>query len=204
MFARRLQRYNHLTRPLSQSKDVSVYFHWPYCASICPYCDFNRYQVDTIDHPQMQLSYLKEIEKYLNITDPYASIKSIYFGGGTPSLSKPSMIKNILDSLQKKIPFADDIEITMEANPTSIETETLAQFKEAGINRLSMGIQSFNDDDLKYLGRNHTSSEAIDCIHIASDIFGIERITFDLIYSRNPSQTKDSWREELQVYTTIY
>jgi oxygen-independent coproporphyrinogen-3 oxidase len=180
-------------------KKVAVYIHWPFCKSICPYCDFNRYLAEddaAIPHERMKTSIIKELDRFLQFYSEPITISSIFFGGGTPSLAKPATFKEIVSHLRGKSRFADDIEISMEANPTSFEAEKFKQFREAGIERLSLGIQSLIPEDLKYLGRNHTAEEATRVIQQAKGIF--PRVSFDLIYSRHDKQTGETWRKELQ------
>ncbi|OAD03631.1 hypothetical protein MUCCIDRAFT_110504 [Mucor lusitanicus CBS 277.49] len=186
---------------LCSKPSFSVYIHWPYCESKCTYCNFNKY-VNPKDPPHDRLvkAMTTELEYFLN--DPRYGLKdrkvhSVYFGGGTPSLAKPSAIHAILETIRKQVGLADDTEISMEANPTSIEQSKLKQFKQAGVNRLSLGIQSLNTHDLKMLGRDHTGEEALKALSVAKDIFHKERVTFDLIYAR-PGQTTRDWERELQ------
>ena len=170
-----------------------LYVHWPFCKSKCPYCDFNSHVAETIDHDRWAQCYLREMEYVAGLTGK-RQLQSIFFGGGTPSLMKPSTVEKIIDQAQKKWNFSNDIEITLEANPTSIEAGKFSDFKRAGINRVSVGVQSLRDKDLNFLGREHSAKEAINALKIANDIF--DRVSFDLIYAR-PEQTVDGWREEL-------
>ena len=176
------------------SKEIAIYIHWPFCLSLCPYCDFNSHVESKIEHKEWALSYTKELEYFL----PYIKnkkITSVFFGGGTPSLMNPSTISTILDFLSKNAILTAETEITLEANPTSVESKKFIDFKHAGINRLSLGIQSFIEKDLKLLGRKHSADEAIEAIDIVSNCF--ENYSFDLIYAR-PNQTLDSWIKELK------
>jgi len=170
-----------------------VYIHWPFCKSKCPYCDFNSHVSDSVDHNAWAKSYAHEIDHVASMTGQ-REVTSIFFGGGTPSLMKPQTVEHILNHLCTVWNVSKDIEITLEANPTSIEADKFSDFKAAGINRVSVGVQSLRDSDLKFLGREHSAKEAIGAIKIANDIF--ERVSFDLIYAR-PEQTIESWREEL-------
>ncbi len=174
-------------------KNISVYIHWPFCKSKCPYCDFNSHVRDSIETQKWDEAYLKEIE---NNSDNLANKKivSIFFGGGTPSLMPSFIIANIIDKLSKIANLDDKIEITFEANPTSVESKKFKEFANAGINRVSMGVQSFNSDDLKFLGREHSVNEAIKAIEIAKENFS--RYSFDLIYAL-PNQNLKAWEEEL-------
>lgn len=170
-----------------------VYVHWPFCKSKCPYCDFNSHVSDSVDHEKWAASYLKEIDHVAAMTQG-RKVTSIFFGGGTPSLMKPETVARIIDHIQKVWNIANDIEITLEANPTSIEAQKFKEFKEAGINRVSVGVQSLRDNDLKFLGREHSAVEALAALDIANDVF--DRVSFDLIYAR-PEQSIDEWKAEL-------
>lgn len=171
---------------------IHIYIHWPFCKSKCPYCDFNSHVRGKIEESEWLDGYLREIDHFADHIRNY-EIKTIFFGGGTPSLMSPDTIRSIIEKL-KSISHFDNIEITLEANPTSSEALKFKQFKEAGINRLSIGIQSLRDDYLKFLGREHSAKEAIKTIETASSIF--DNYSFDLIYAR-PEQSEESWKEEL-------
>ncbi len=178
---------------------ISIYIHWPFCLSKCPYCDFNSHVAKTINHDDWLNSYIHELTTFL----PYfknRKIQSIYFGGGTPSLMEPFVVKNILDFLKTNGVFDDSIEITLEANPTSSEYKKFSDFRNAGINRVSIGVQSLVEKDLKFLGRNHNANEAIETIRHAQEIF--PRYSFDLIYSR-PEQNLTDWQHELTQALTL-
>ena len=176
------------------SKDLfGIYVHWPFCKSKCPYCDFNSHVSDSIDHDLWAQMYLREID-YIAEKTKGRQVTSIFFGGGTPSLMKPRTVEAIIAHIQKRWQVSNDIEITLEANPTSIEAQKFEEFKLAGVNRVSIGVQSLRDDDLKFLGREHSASEAVKAIETAGQIF--DRYSFDLIYAR-PEQTVTQWREEL-------
>ena len=170
-----------------------IYVHWPFCASKCPYCDFNSHVRERIDEDAWRAAYLREIRHYAELT-PGRVVDSIFFGGGTPSLMSPSTTQAIIDEIVKCWHVKNDIEITLEANPTSVEAEKFRGFRAAGVNRVSLGIQALNDPDLKFLGRQHNAHEAVAAIKIASSTF--ERFSFDLIYAR-PRHTVDEWRDEL-------
>ena len=175
------------------SKSFGVYVHWPFCKAKCPYCDFNSHVSEAIDHDKWAQSYLHEIDHVAALTGK-RQVDSIFFGGGTPSLMKPETVEKIIDHIQKVWNISNDIEITLEANPTSIEAQKFSGFRAAGINRVSVGVQSLRDNDLKFLGREHGATEALAALDIANDIF--DRVSFDLIYAR-PEQTTAAWREEL-------
>lgn len=171
----------------------ALYIHWPFCVSRCPYCDFNAHVRERIPAEKYEAALLSEMAHYAALTKG-RKIHSIFFGGGTPSLMPPEMAGRLLDCAEKLWGFEDNIEITLEANPTTIETGRFEAFHAAGINRVSIGVQSLNDADLKYLGRAHGRDQALFAIKEAAKIF--DRYSFDLIYAR-PGQTVESWRAEL-------
>lgn len=174
--------------------DISIYVHWPFCLSLCPYCDFNSHLLQNIDYDLWTQSYKAEIDFFKEkITGKY--IKSVFFGGGTPSLMPPQLVHSILNNLSSLGSIDANTEITLEANPTSYEAEKFQNFKHAGINRVSIGIQSLKDENLKFLGRNHSANEAIQVVKSAAEIF--DRYSFDLIYAL-PNQTLEDWRTEVQ------
>ena len=175
-------------------KDLSIYIHWPFCLSKCPYCDFNSHVAGTIDHNQWLESYRIEIEHFNQIIQN-KHIKSIFFGGGTPSLMNPIVVEGIINKISKLATINKQTEITLEANPTSFETSKFKAFKAAGINRVSIGVQSLRENDLKKLGRTHDVIQAIKTIETANTIF--PRVSFDLIYARSGQILKD-WQEELK------
>lgn len=170
-----------------------VYIHWPFCLSKCPYCDFNSHVHDSIDHDLWLQSYLREIDHAASLTQGKI-VSTVFFGGGTPSLMKPDTVAAIIEKIRTTWPQANDVEITLEANPTSVEADKFRAFREAGINRVSLGIQSLRQDDLKFLGRTHDIAQARQAIEIAAATF--DRFSFDLIYAR-PQQTAQAWAEEL-------
>lgn len=174
-------------------KALSIYIHYPFCKSKCPYCDFNSHVKSNIDHESFQDAYLSELE-YFAFRLKNRQVKTIFFGGGTPSLMPMGLPEKIIDKISKLWKLDQNCEITIEANPTSFEAEKFRDFKKVGINRLSMGIQALNDNDLKFLGREHSAVEAISAIKIAGEIFG--NYSFDLIYAR-PNQTLIDWENEL-------
>lgn len=174
-------------------KDLAIYIHWPFCLSKCPYCDFNSHVRDRLDPKEWQAAYIRELAFYRNLTGP-RRVTSIFFGGGTPSLMSPDLVECIIKKINDLWGLDGDIEVTLEANPTSIEIDRFRGFKNAGVNRISIGIQSLNDDDLKFLGRQHSAAEGMRAIDIAGDVF--DRYSFDLIYAR-PGQTESAWEQEL-------
>lgn len=171
-----------------------VYIHWPFCLAKCPYCDFNSHVRERIDQDVWRESYLRGLEHYAAETGP-RTVETIFFGGGTPSLMPPDTMAAIIDKIQQLWPMANDVEITMEANPTSVEAEKFAAFKQAGVNRVSIGVQSMQDQDLAFLGRKHNTKEAIQAIEIAQK--NDFRYSIDLIYAR-PQQTLKDWQQELE------
>ncbi len=172
--------------------NLAIYIHWPYCKSLCPYCDFNSYLNKEVDNTTWLNAYKKELN-YFDLPD--REVVSIFFGGGTPSLMPPGIVEDIISYISEKFGLVEDCEITLEANPTSVEAGKLKDFKAAGINRLSLGIQSFNSENLTFLGRKHSSDEAIEAIKTAQNNF--DNVSFDLIYAL-PNQTSDDWKEELE------
>jgi len=170
-----------------------VYVHWPFCESKCPYCDFNSHVADAIDHAAWAAAYGREIARWAALTGP-RTVTSIFFGGGTPTLMAPATLQAILDAIAGAWTLAPDVEITAEANPSSGEIETFRAFRSAGVNRLSLGVQSFDPAALTFLGRRHDADQALRAIAESQNIFA--RTSFDLIYAR-PDQTVRSWREEL-------
>ncbi len=171
----------------------ALYVHWPFCAAKCPYCDFNSHVSASIDQSRWLAAYRAEIAR-LGHETPGRVLNSIFFGGGTPSLMAPETVLGVIDAARAAWPFANDIEITLEANPTSVETGRFRAYADAGVNRVSMGIQALNDDDLRRLGRMHSVAEARAAFDIARDCF--TRVSFDLIYARQ-DQDRAHWRREL-------
>lgn len=177
-----------------RDKAFGVYVHWPYCLSKCPYCDFNSHvRHQPIDETRFANAFTREIEATAARTGP-RDVTSIFLGGGTPSLMKPQTVGAVLDAIGKYWHVADDVEVTLEANPTSVEATRFAGYRAAGVNRVSLGVQALDDASLKMLGRLHTAQEAIDAVKIARTAF--DRYSFDLIYAR-PDQTPEMWTDEL-------
>jgi putative oxygen-independent coproporphyrinogen III oxidase len=171
-----------------------VYVHWPFCASKCPYCDFNSHvRAGGIDEARFLGAFLKELEHWAALA-PGRAVTSIFFGGGTPSLMSTHTVGAILDAVARHWPLGPGAEITLEANPSSVEAGRFRGYRAAGVNRVSLGVQSLDDEQLRALGRLHTSAEARAAIDIARSTF--ERYSFDLIYARS-GQTIDAWRAEL-------
>lgn len=177
------------------SAGFGIYVHWPFCLSKCPYCDFNSHvRARPIDESRFVAAYRTELAHRAALTRG-RNVASIFFGGGTPSLMSPATVAAILDAIVGHWQVAADAEITLEANPTSVEAQSFRGFRAAGINRVSLGVQSINDVDLKMLGRGHTAAEALRAVALAASIF--DRYSFDLIYAR-PGQTVAGWKQELE------
>lgn len=171
-----------------------IYIHWPFCAAKCPYCDFNSHVRKSVDQSRW-LSAIRLELKNNAIRTKGRTVNTIFFGGGTPSLMEPETVAGIIKEIAKLWVLALDIEISLEANPTSVEAQKFSDFRKAGINRISMGIQSLRNDDLKALGRMHSVNEARKAFDIAKDNF--KRVSFDLIYARQ-GQSKFNWENELK------
>ena len=173
-----------------------VYVHWPFCLSKCPYCDFNSHvRHAPIDEERFSRAFAREIETTAART-PGRQVSSIFLGGGTPSLMRPQTVGSILDAIGKHWRVAPDVEVTLEANPTSVEATRFRGYRTAGVNRVSLGVQALDDASLKTLGRLHTAREALDAVAIARTAF--DRYSFDLIYAR-PDQTPQMWADELKL-----
>ncbi len=173
-----------------------VYVHWPFCLSKCPYCDFNSHvRHAAIDEPRFARAFAAEIAATA-ARAPGRTVSSIFFGGGTPSLMQPATIAAVLDSISRHWHVAADAEITLEANPTSVEAARFRGYRLAGVNRVSLGVQALDDRALAALGRLHSAREALDAVAIARSVF--DRYSFDLIYAR-PQQTPAEWAEELKL-----
>lgn len=170
-----------------------VYVHWPFCVSKCPYCDFNSHVREAVDQDRWRAALLREIDHWASQIEP-SDISSVFFGGGTPSLMPPATMAAVLAALERRFGFAPDIEITLEANPSSVEAARFADFRAAGANRVSLGVQSFDDKALAFLGRAHDAATALSAIEAARRTF--DRFSFDLIYAL-PGQTAAAWRAEL-------
>ncbi|MDB5654529.1 MAG: putative oxygen-independent coproporphyrinogen oxidase [Tardiphaga sp.] len=173
-----------------------VYVHWPFCLSKCPYCDFNSHvRHHPIDEERFARAFEREIATTAART-PGREVTSIFLGGGTPSLMQPKTVGAILESIGMHWRVAPDVEISMEANPTSVDATRFRGYRDAGVNRVSLGVQALNDASLKSLGRLHTAREALDAVAIARSVF--DRYSFDLIYAR-PDQTAAMWTDELKL-----
>ena len=183
---------DYITTP--QDTDFGLYIHWPFCLSKCPYCDFNSHVRASVNWQEWFACLKAEMGFYGNRTWG-RRLTSIFFGGGTPSLMPAIMIEGLIATAQKYWKFDEEIEITLEANPSSVESQKFSDYRQSGINRLSIGIQSLNDKDLQFLGRHHDSKQATQAIEIAAKHF--ERYSFDLIYAL-PNQRLDDWQKELK------
>jgi putative oxygen-independent coproporphyrinogen III oxidase len=176
------------------SDALAVYVHWPFCQSKCPYCDFNSHvRHQPIDSSAFAMALVRELLSFAELT-PGKMVTSVFFGGGTPSLMPPDAVAHVLNAISKQWDVSAEVEITLEANPTSAEAKNFRGYRAAGVNRLSLGIQALNDTDLKMLGRLHSAEEALAAFDLATRIF--RRTSFDLIYAR-PNQTLTDWRNEL-------
>ena len=179
---------------MQRADAFGVYLHWPFCLSKCPYCDFNSHvRHAAIDEARYVRAFAAEIAATA-ARIPGRTVSTMFFGGGTPSLMQPSTVAAILEAVAKHWSIAPDVEITLEANPTSVEAERFRGYRAAGVNRVSMGVQSLDDRVLKELGRMHSADEALAAIAVARSVF--ERYSFDLIYAR-PGQAPESWKAEL-------
>ena len=173
---------------------LALYIHWPFCVSKCPYCDFNSHVRDTVDDAAWCAALLADMAHEATLT-PGRKLTSIFFGGGTPSLIPPSTVAALIEAAERHWGFADDIEITLEANPSSVEAARFVDLAAAGVNRVSLGLQSLDDAALAFLGRAHSVAESLDALTIAQRHFG--RVNIDLIYAR-PEQSASQWETELQ------
>ncbi|MGB3278859.1 MAG: radical SAM family heme chaperone HemW [Pseudorhodobacter sp.] len=185
-------------KPSGRAEDWQIggfglYLHWPFCQSKCPYCDFNSHVSAQVDQSRWEAAFLTEIDR-LGAEAHGRVLQTIFFGGGTPSLMDPSLINAIIERARATWVLANDVEITMEANPGSVEAGRFAAYREAGVNRVSIGVQALNDTDLKALGRLHSVEEAKAAVRLAQATF--DRVSFDLIYARQ-KQTLEAWQAEL-------
>ncbi len=178
---------------------LGVYIHWPFCKSKCPYCDFNSHVRDGIEQARWRKALLTELEHAAREA-PDRRVETMFFGGGTPSLMEPETAGALIDRTRQLWDTAPDIEITLEANPTSVEAANFAALAQAGVNRVSLGVQALDPAALKFLGREHSTDEAIAAIATAREHF--TRYSFDLIYAR-PGQTAESWLAELERALTL-
>ncbi|MEJ8572698.1 radical SAM family heme chaperone HemW [Microbaculum marinum] len=175
------------------SGGFGVYVHWPFCAAKCPYCDFNSHVRREVDQARYARALVSELG-YMASLAPGLTVDSVFFGGGTPSLMDPATVSGVLDAVAANWPVADGVEVTLEANPSSVEAERFRGYASAGVNRVSLGVQALDDASLKFLGRLHDRKDALAALEIARSTF--DRVSFDMIYAR-PGQSADGWREEL-------
>jgi putative oxygen-independent coproporphyrinogen III oxidase len=176
------------------TNDLALYIHWPFCVSKCPYCDFNSHVRDSIDQAEWRDSLLRDLAWEAEAW-PGRPITSIFFGGGTPSLMAPSTVAALIEAAQDHWGLAPDVEITLEANPSSVEAARFADLAAAGVNRVSLGLQSLDDEALRFLGRAHDRAEGLAALATAQNCF--ERVSFDLIYAL-PGQSEAAWAAELE------
>ncbi|MDP1025745.1 radical SAM family heme chaperone HemW [Sphingomonas sp. KR1UV-12] len=173
--------------------DLALYVHWPFCVSKCPYCDFNSHVREAVDQEAWRAALIADL-RYEAALLPGRRLGSIFFGGGTPSLMPPATVAAVLDAAADAWAIADDVEITLEANPSSVEAARFADLARAGVNRASLGLQSLDDEALRFLGRAHDAREGLAAVGTAQDNFS--RVSIDLIYAR-PDQTLAAWEAEL-------
>jgi len=182
-----------------QQGGFGIYLHWPFCEAKCPYCDFNSHVSRSIDQAAWKTAYLAELKRYAAQTQG-RTVTSVFFGGGTPSLMDPDTVAAVIAEIRMLWPVANDLEITLEANPGSVEAGRFVAYRDGGVSRVSMGIQALNDTDLKRLGRIHSTAEALAAFDIARTTF--ERVSFDLIYARQ-NQSLHDWEAELKQALTL-
>lgn len=178
---------------MPETQNLALYIHWPFCLSKCPYCDFNSHVRASIDEDSWEEALLKEMGHTAQRLGP-RSLTSIFFGGGTPSLMRPKTVDALINRALHHWSPAPNMEITLEANPNSVEVDRFRDLSIAGVNRVSIGVQALNDADLMQLGRKHSAREAMSAVTTAMEVF--ERVSFDLIYAR-PHQSLESWKQEL-------
>ncbi len=173
---------------------LGIYIHWPFCLAKCPYCDFNSHVARQVDHRRWSEALAAELRASRALSGP-RRVSTVFFGGGTPSLMPATVVGRLLDEIARLWACDSDIEVTLEANPTSVEAASFAAFRHAGVNRVSIGIQSLRDEDLRRLGRMHSAEEAVRAIGIGQGIF--DRVNIDLIYARQ-WQAESAWEAELR------
>jgi oxygen-independent coproporphyrinogen-3 oxidase len=172
-----------------------IYVHWPFCAAKCPYCDFNSHVRSVVDEDAWVSGIVRELEHVASLQDERPIVETVFFGGGTPSLMSGRAAGTVLGTIARLWPRANDVEVTLESNPASADASRFADYRAAGVNRLSLGVQALNDADLKMLGRLHDVAEAKRALALAQTTF--DRVSLDLIYAR-PDQTVAAWRSELK------
>ena len=180
-------------RPSANPGGFGLYVHWPFCQSKCPYCDFNSHVRETVDQERWRAALVREIEHFADVA-PTRPLDAIFFGGGTPSLMPPETVEAVIAAARRRWGFTNRIEITLEANPGSVEAGRFQGYRDAGVDRVSLGVQALDDAALRFLGRRHDVAEALAALETARRAF--DRYSFDLIYAR-PGQTLAGWRDEL-------
>ncbi len=176
---------------LLSNRPFGLYIHWPFCRAKCPYCDFNSHVRATVDEKAFGNALLTEMAYMASVVPNHPPLSSLFFGGGTPSLMPPGLVERLINHAQNLFGFTANIEITAEANPTSVEAKSMLQFHQAGINRVSMGVQSLDDSNLKFLGREHSVTDALAALDTVRSAF--DRVSIDLIYAL-PNQSAKEWR----------
>ena len=176
-----------------EAAGFGLYLHWPFCQAKCPYCDFNSHVAGSVDEARWLGAFEREIARTAQETGPRV-LRSVFFGGGTPSLMSPALVDGVMRAVRAAWPLANDVEVTLEANPTSVEADRFRGFRDAGVDRVSLGVQALDDSDLRRLGRLHDVAQAVAAVDTARSIF--DRVSFDLIYARQ-HQTLAAWRAEL-------
>src|SRR5258708_391142 len=175
--------------------DFAIYVHWPFCAAKCPYCDFNSHVRERYDEGRWARGIAKELAAVAGLQgEQRPEVTSVFFGGGTPSLMGGAAVASVLDAIARLWPVSSNAELTLEANPNSVEQTRFRDYRAAGVNRVSIGVQSFDDRALNSLGRLHGAEEARAAIRLAQALFS--RVSFDLIYAR-PGQSREDWVAEL-------
>ncbi|WP_416194263.1 radical SAM family heme chaperone HemW [Sphingomonas mollis] len=182
-----------IVNPSDTATDLALYVHWPFCVSKCPYCDFNSHVRAEVDQQAWRSALLADLAYEASLL-PGRRVGSVFFGGGTPSLMPPATVAAVLDAAAAAWGFTDGVEITLEANPSSVEAARFADLAAAGVNRVSLGLQSLDDEALHFLGRAHDVAEGLGALAVAQSVFA--RVSFDLIYAR-PGQTMAAWSDEL-------
>ena len=183
------------THPAPGEPGFGIYIHWPFCLSKCPYCDFNSHVRDAVDEPRWRAALLAELDHFADRTGGRArTVTSLFFGGGTPSLMEPGLVADLIERVRARWTVAPDLEVTLEANPGSVDAARFQGFRDAGVNRLSIGVQALDDEALRFLGRRHDKAQAVRAVRLARAVF--PRVSFDLIYAR-PEQTVADWQAEL-------
>ncbi len=183
-----------------QPRPLAIYMHWPFCLAKCPYCDFNSHVRESVPQDRWRAAMLRELDTMAKRIGSHWQVSSIFFGGGTPSLMPTETVDALISRTRELWNHTDNCEITLEANPTSSEASKFRGFRDAGVNRVSLGVQSLREDALKFLGREHSAKEAVAAVKLAADIF--PRYSLDLIYAR-PNQDPKDWKQELKQALTL-